>query len=106
MPRIRAGFLTISDWSETPLCPYCGEGGGIKDFKARLGLNGTDQQQARKIVATYDYHDESGNLLYQVVRYRLKSFAQRCPAEVAAWVKAGCPEEWKAGEEVSDAHSK
>jgi RecA-family ATPase len=32
-----------------------------------------------KIVATYDYHDDKGNLLYQVVRYEPKSFSQRRP---------------------------
>src|SRR2546428_8959960 len=44
------------------------EGGGVKEFKARLGLNGTGHKQARTIVATYDYQDESGTLIYQVVR--------------------------------------
>ncbi len=32
-----------------------------------------------EIVATYDYRDEAGRLLYQVVRYRPKTFRQRRP---------------------------
>lgn len=33
----------------------------------------------RKIVKEYDYRDETGELLYQVVRYEPKAFAQRRP---------------------------
>lgn len=42
----------------------------------------------RKIVAVYDYKDQSGALLYQVVRYEPKSFRQRQPApgEPGVWV--------------------
>lgn len=60
------------------------EGGGVKDFKARLGLNGASQT-ARRIVATYDYHDESGSLLYQVVRFDPKDFRQRQPDGNSDW---------------------
>lgn len=38
----------------------------------------------RRIVATYDYCDEQGNLLYQSVRYEPKGFIQRRP-EGAGW---------------------
>jgi len=38
-----------------------------------------DPSPARKIVATYDYKDETGRLLYQVVRYEPKHFLQRKP---------------------------
>jgi len=34
---------------------------------------------SKKIVKTYDYTDEKGNLLFQVVRYEPKGFAQRRP---------------------------
>ncbi len=37
----------------------------------------TPKAEEKKIVATYDYKDESGNVIYQVVRYQPKSFAQR-----------------------------
>src|SRR5262245_3843677 len=62
------------------------EGGGIKEFKARLGLNGTGQHQSPRIVATYDYRDESGTLLFQVVRYEPKDFRSRRPDGTGGWV--------------------
>jgi predicted P-loop ATPase len=36
-------------------------------------------EQPKQIVATYDYHDEDGQLLYQVVRFTPKEFRQRRP---------------------------
>lgn len=38
------------------------------------------------IVATYDYHDESGALVYQVVRYSPKTFRQRRPDGTGGWI--------------------
>lgn len=40
----------------------------------------------RKIVATYDYVDENGALIFQVVRYEPKSFAQRRPDGKGGWL--------------------
>jgi predicted ATP-dependent serine protease len=62
------------------------EGGGVKEFKQRLGLNGAGHSQARTIVATYDYRDESGALLYQVVRYEPKAFSRRRPDGNGGWI--------------------
>src|SRR5512132_3034346 len=42
-------------------------------------------QQRRRIVATYDYRDEAGNLLFQVVRYEPKDFRQRRPDGQGGW---------------------
>lgn len=39
----------------------------------------------KKIVATYDYKDEQGNLLYQVVRYEPKDFRQRRKNDKGEW---------------------
>src|SRR5262245_17132048 len=37
------------------------EGGGVKDFQARLELNGkATEPQAKALIATYDYRDEQG----------------------------------------------
>jgi putative DNA primase/helicase len=44
-----------------------------------------------KIVATYPYVDESGKLLYQVVRYEPKDFRQRKPDGKGGWT-------WKLGD--------
>ena len=60
------------------------EGGGVKDFKERLGLS-NEPQTARRILATYDYRDENGKLLYQVVRHASKDFRQRRPDGNGGW---------------------
>jgi hypothetical protein len=39
-----------------------------------------------KIEKTYDYNDESGELLYQVVRYEPKDFRQRRPDGKSGWI--------------------
>jgi len=40
----------------------------------------------KKIVATYDYRDESGELLYQVVRYEPKDFRQKRFDGQSGWI--------------------
>jgi putative DNA primase/helicase len=40
----------------------------------------------RRIVATYDYRDESGKLLFQTVRYQPKDFRQRRPDGKGGWI--------------------
>lgn len=40
----------------------------------------------KKIVKTYDYTDESGKLIYQVVRYEPKEFRQRRPDGNGGWI--------------------
>ena len=53
-----------------------------------LFLESTKQASpgAKKIIATYDYKDEQGHLLFQVVRYEPKSFAQRHKNSTGEWV--------------------
>jgi 5S rRNA maturation endonuclease (ribonuclease M5) len=50
--------------------------------------NGDDgpRRAKRKIVATYDYSDEKGTLLYQKVRYEPKAFCQRRPDGNGGWI--------------------
>ena len=45
----------------------------------------------RRIIGTYDYSDEAGKLLYQVVRYEPKDFRQRRPDGCGGWI-------WKKGQ--------
>jgi len=52
----------------------------------RERLPAQDVGGGREIVALYDYTDEEGNLLYQVVRYRPKAFAQRRPDGQGGWI--------------------
>jgi hypothetical protein len=42
-------------------------------------------QRQRRIVAQYDYQDEKGQLIYQVVRYEPKDFRQRAPDGKGGW---------------------
>jgi 5S rRNA maturation endonuclease (ribonuclease M5) len=44
-----------------------------------------EQKKKRKIVAAYDYQDENGELLYQVVRYEGKDFRLRKPNGMGGW---------------------
>lgn len=64
----------------------CHAGCSAESIMATLGMNmrdlfiteGTPEPvKPGKIVATYDYHDELGQELYQVVRYEGKQFKQR-----------------------------
>jgi putative DNA primase/helicase len=62
-----------------------------------IGRNGDNRQQRAakvnggRIVRAYDYRDEAGELLFQVVRYDPKDFRQRRPDGKGGWI-------WKLGE--------
>jgi len=50
-------------------------------------LNGAEfKTNARRIVATYDYVDEGGGLLFQVCRFDPKDFRQRRPDGHGGWI--------------------
>ena len=59
------------------VCFACDEKGSLNRLAARLGVDRRGNVTAREI--TYDYCDESGNLLFQVVRKPGKQFPQRRP---------------------------
>lgn len=44
------------------------------------------REKSRKIVATYDYLSEEGEVLYQVIRYSPKDFRQRRPDGDGGWI--------------------
>lgn len=54
--------------------------------KYRGQANGQEGNNQPQIVATYDYRDEHGELLFQVVRYDPKDFRQRRPKPDGGWV--------------------
>ena len=54
--------------------------------KYRGQANGQEGNNQPQIVATYDYRDEHGELLFQVVRYDPKDFRQRRPKPGGGWV--------------------
>src|SRR5262249_31237500 len=64
----------------------CHAGCTVEDIVAALRLtmrdlfaNGGRGREGRRIVATYDYRDERGALLFQAVRFEPKDFSQRRP---------------------------
>lgn len=70
----------------------CKAGCETTDIIKALGLRMSDlfladnRPPQRTIKATYDYKDETGNLLFQVVRYEPKSFSQRRPDGSGKWI--------------------
>lgn len=61
-----------------------------RDLFARRNGNG---QKPGKIVATYDYRDENGELISQSVRYKPKHFSQRRSDGNGGWISGkGCME--------------
>ncbi|MFI5364356.1 MAG: AAA family ATPase [Candidatus Binatia bacterium] len=76
-----------ASWSCTKrawLCRVCGARGGYVDLARTLGIE--THTDARRIVASYDYVDEVGGLLYQVVRFEPKTFRQRRRDASQKWV--------------------
>jgi hypothetical protein len=51
-----------------------------------LGLWPERERRQHKVVATYDYSDKNGRLLYQVVREEPKTFKQRRPDGAGGWI--------------------
>lgn len=68
----------------------CKNGDALAFLRERVGIDLPDERpplavvRERKIVATYDYVDEYGELLFQVVRFDPKDFRQRRP-DGAEW---------------------
>jgi len=63
----------------------CSQEQVLKALRDR-GLWGDNGEGRSRIVETYDYTDEKGNLLYQAVRFRPKSFKQRRPDGNGGWL--------------------
>jgi Protein of unknown function (DUF3987)/Toprim-like len=55
-------------------------------FKSNGQPPAQDNRSARQILATYDYQDERGVLLYQIVRYEPKDFRPRRPDGAGGWI--------------------
>lgn len=72
---------------------YCFAGCPTEDVVGTLGLTMADlfaedkpKTSGRQIVATYDYQDESGRLMFQVERRNPKDFRQRRPDGRGGWL--------------------
>jgi putative DNA primase/helicase len=69
----------------------CHAGCSLEDVVGALALRkrdlfNNDTSGGGRIVATYPYHDEDGQLLYEVVRFEPKSFAMRRPDGHSGWI--------------------
>ena len=74
---------------------YCHAGCRAEQVVQSLGLRMSDlflqplapaRSAQKQIVATYDYTDSDGKLLFQVVRYAPKDFRQRRPDGAGGWL--------------------
>jgi len=80
----KKSFDSIDLWAHIHNCSLSE---AFATFKKKFELNEdkpTKKEQA-KVVATYDYRDESGTLVYQVVRKKPKAFIQRRPSPAGGW---------------------
>jgi 5S rRNA maturation endonuclease (ribonuclease M5) len=90
----RRASLSVTEAGDKLLI-HCHAGCRIEDICAAVGLSVKDlfldahrdgnAGGKPRIIATYDYHDESGNLLFQVVRFEPKDFRQRAPDGKGGW---------------------
>jgi len=85
------GHLTITDGGDKALITDQGGRHTYQDICQALGFdsltyspNGNGHEA--KILASYDYTDAEGKLLYQVVRYDPKDFRQRWPDGNGGWL--------------------
>ncbi len=91
----RRNSLSISVAEDGKVLLKCHAGCEFKVIVAALGLEerdlfsdnpGNSGNGRKKIIETYNYSDEAGNLVYQVCRYRPKSFSQRRPDGKGGWI--------------------
>jgi len=81
-PDERRPNLYIDEEKEKYHCFACNKNGFLYNPKYRK----LKYSYHRNIAATYNYKDEEGNLLYQVVRYKPKGFSQRRPDGNNDWI--------------------
>jgi hypothetical protein len=85
--------LSVGEGDDGRVLLHCQAGCTFEAILAALKLDTGDlfaPKQARpagaEVVATYDYTDEKGALLFQVVRYASKAFKQRRPDGAGGWL--------------------
>jgi putative DNA primase/helicase len=73
--------LSVDNGGDGRVLIHCHAGCSYEAVCAALGMT---RSAPRRVVASYDYRDEQGTLLYQSLRYEPKGFCQRRP-EGAGW---------------------
>jgi hypothetical protein len=87
-----APSLSLSEGNDGRVLIMCQAGCHTEDVVARLGLGMADlfvpkdKADRSQIVATYDYTDAEGVVIYQVVRLVPKNFRQRRPDGREGWL--------------------
>lgn len=88
----RQASLSVSQAAEGTILIKCFAGCTTETIVDHLGLKMADlflpkeKSAKREIVATYDYCDEQGRLLFQAVRFEPKHFSQRRRDDVGNWI--------------------
>lgn len=86
----RHNSLSVSRGDDGRILLHCHAGCSYNQIIAALGLSRADltprKDDGKRIVTIYDYRDETGNVLFQTVRYRPKDFRQRHPDGRGGWV--------------------
>jgi hypothetical protein len=92
----RTASLSVTEGTEGKIVLFCQAGCETKQVLEKVNLtfadisghrNGASPTKRRpKIVATYDYTDEHGAVLHQVVRYEPKDFRQRHADGKGGWI--------------------
>ncbi|MFA5036708.1 MAG: hypothetical protein WC479_05980 [Candidatus Izemoplasmatales bacterium] len=77
--------LSIKDENGKALL-YCFAGCKYEDIIKMLDLRLNHENETPVISTTYDYTNEDGKLIYQVVRYMPKNFRQRRPDGNGGWI--------------------
>ena len=86
--------LSITQCDDGRVLVHCHKGCTFDEICKATGLTSDDLKPLRStpgtgrtknVSATYDYHDEQKNLLYQVVRFESKGFRQRRPDGKGGW---------------------
>jgi len=84
--------LSVKQTHDQKILLYCHASCRTEDICAAIGLTMKDlfaeqkRQSSSEILATYDYKDESGKLVFQVVRMSGKQFRQRRPDGAGGWI--------------------
>lgn len=87
--------LSISTGDDSRILLHCHAGCTVIQILDAIGLveknlfeEAETPKQKRKVVATYDYQDASGQILFQVVRTDPKGFFQRRPDDNGGWINS------------------
>jgi hypothetical protein len=89
----RRASLSVAEGEDGRVLVRCHAGCEVAAVVAALGMTERDlfppreeRTQGGGIVATYDYIDEAGALLFEVVRFNPKGFRQRRPDGAGGWI--------------------